>query len=64
MKKSYKILISIIAIVFGFLSAGMGFSLVAQTDFTFPIRVVLNFVFLMAPVSTAWLVGSLFRKQK
>lgn len=62
MKRSYQVLISIIAIVFSILSASMGISFVSDSNVSVPVRFLYAYVFIMTPVSTIWLVTALIRK--
>lgn len=61
MKKSYKILISILALVFSMLSAGMGYGFMG--DACFSVKFLCGFVFMMTPLCVLWLVMALFRKE-
>lgn len=59
-EKGYKVLISVLALVFSSLSAGMGYGFMGNASFQ--IKFLCGFVFMMTPLSVAWLVSALFRK--
>lgn len=60
MKKSYKILISILALVLSTLSSSMGYGFMGDASFSG--KFLCGFVFMMTPLSVLWLVMALFRK--
>ncbi len=62
MKKSYKILVSVLALAFSVLSAGMGYGFMQDTAFS--VKFLCGFVFLMTPLSVIWLVMALFREER
>ena len=64
MSTRYKILVSVLAVVLGFVAAGMGFSLVGAADFSFQQKFLYNFVFSTQFFATVWVVAAVFRKNK
>lgn len=64
MTKTYKILISILALIFSVGSTCIGFGLVGSSTLDFGIRVFCNFFFLMQTIITCWVIIGLFRKGK
>lgn len=64
MTKRYKILISVLALIFSVVAACIGFDLVSSSSFGFGMRVVYNFFFSMQAIATIWVVVGLFRKER
>lgn len=63
MGKRYKLLISVLGLLFSLAAAGIGFGIVGASSLSQPMRFVSNFVFLMQGVSSVWVVIALYRKQ-
>lgn len=59
-EKDYKAAISVLALVFSILSAGMGYGFMGQASFQ--VKFLCGFVFMMTPLSVIWLVIALFRR--
>ncbi len=59
-EKGYKAAISVLALVFSILSAGMGYGFMGQASFQ--VKFLCGFVFMMTPLSVIWLVIALFRR--
>lgn len=64
MKRSYQVLISIIAIVSSILSASIGVGYVGGSSQSFLVKFLCDFAFIITPISTIWLVIALIRKGK
>lgn len=64
MTKSYKILISILALLFSVGATCIGFSFVGSSTLGFGTRFLCDFFFLMQTIATCWVVIGLFRKEK
>lgn len=64
MTRTYKILISILALVFSVGATCIGFILVGSLSLGFWTRIFYNFFFLMQTVATCWTLIGLFRKEK
>lgn len=64
MTKRYKIFVSIVAFVFSICATGIGFGLVGGSSISFGLRVVCNMFFMMQTLTTCWVVGALFRREK
>ena len=64
MDKKYKILYSILALIFSFGATGFGYVLLGNSSLDFTERFVYGFFFIMQFISTAWLVIAVFRKGK
>lgn len=64
MTKQYKILISILALLFSIGATCIGFSFVGSSALDFGTRFICDFFFLMQAISTCWVVIGLFRKEK
>lgn len=62
MSNRFKIVISVLAIIFSLAAAGIGFWFVGGTSLSFPLRFLCNFVFSMQFLATTWLVVAMFRK--
>ncbi len=62
-KKSYRILLCIVTIVFSVLASALGFGLLEDSDMTFLVRFLCGLVFTMTPLSVIWLIITLFKKR-
>lgn len=61
-KKSYKILLCIVTIIFSVLTSALGFGLLEDSHMTFLVRFLCGLVFTMTPLSVIWLIISFFKK--
>lgn len=64
MSRGYKILISVLAIIFSILSSSIGAGLAGGSGLEFPQKFLFNFVFMMQFTTTVWCVFAIFRKTK
>ena len=64
MNGKYKILYSILALIFSLGATGFGYILLGNSSLDFIERFVYGFFFMMQFISTAWLVITVFRKDK
>ena len=64
MTKRYKILISVLALIFSVAAACIGFYFVSSFSLGFEMRWACNFCFSMQAIATIWVVVGLFRKEK
>lgn len=64
MSKQYQILISALMVLFSLAAAVIGFAMVGSSDRSYPLRLALDFVFLMQFVFSASFVIAIFRKDR
>ena len=64
MSKQYKILISVLMVLFSLAAAVIGFAMVGASDYSYPVRFAFDFVFLMQFVFSTSFVIALFRKEQ
>lgn len=64
MTKGYKVLITVLAILFSSLAMMFGYGIVGGMDISFGEKYGLNFIFLMQFLSTVWCATGLWRKMK
>ena len=64
MSKQYQILISALMVLFSLAAAVIGFAMVGASDRSYPLRLALDFVFLMQFVFSASFVIAIFRKTR
>ena len=64
MKRSYKVISSIIAIIASIVSASIGVGYVGGSSQSFLVKFLCDFAFIITPISTIWLVIALIRKGK
>ena len=64
MSKGYRILISVLAVIFSLASACIGFALTRNSPPPFPVRVGCDFVFIVQFTATVWCVIYLGRIKK
>ena len=64
MSKKYQILISALMVLFSLAAAVIGFAMVGASDGSYPLRLALDFVFLMQFVFSASFVIAIFRKDR
>ena len=57
MRKEYKVLICILALIFS-----IGFGLIGSSSLKFGMKYVCDFVFLMQTIATCWVVIELLKK--
>lgn len=63
MTKGYRIMISILAILFSVWATGIGCALVVESSLRMGIRLVCDFFFIMQSIATCWVVIAMFKKR-
>ena len=64
MRRSEKILVSTLALLFGLLAAGVGYGLAGDSGFSRLGRFACDFIFIMQFLATLWTVIAVFRRTK
>ena len=62
MKKEYKVLICILALIFSIGATCIGIGLIGSSSMKFGMKYVCDFVFLMQTIATCWVVIELLKK--
>lgn len=62
MRKEYKVLICILALIFSIGATCIGFGLIGSSSMKFGMKYVCDFVFLMQTIATCWVIIELLKK--